>query len=230
MQLRAIPVVLVAPLICGCGADRAERIPDGDGNDHGSYTVDDVLAAVATCRQVSDGTYATDGETGPSVSICGLDGAVFWQADMDIDCDGKVTEACNERTDPAYQNETSLRTSTGDWLDAATLPYVVVPLPSPRFDYERAGIRLGAVAAVIYERKLRFGIFGDEGPDDIIGEASYRMAMELGINPDPANGGTDTGVTYIVFVGADAVVDPVESNPEAVRRGDQLMERLLQNK
>ncbi len=40
---------------------------------------------------------------------------------------------------------------------------------------------------------------GDTGPDEIIGEASYATAKALGIDPDPETGGTDSGVTYIVF-------------------------------
>ena len=53
-------------------------------------------------------------------------------------------------------------------------------------------------------------VFADEGPSNIIGEASFATAKALGINPDPSNGGVDSGVTYIVF--PKKVPSPVESN------------------
>ena len=67
-------------------------------------------------------------------------------------------------------------------------------------------VDLTSVVAVIYNNQLRYGAFVDQGPTDIIGEASYAMAELLGINPDPAVGGTDGPVTYIAFQGADAMV------------------------
>ena len=49
-------------------------------------------------------------------------------------------------------------------------------------------------------------MFGDTGPENIIGEASYAIAKTLGINPDPAVGGADSGVTYIVFKSTETVL------------------------
>src|SRR5438105_943524 len=116
-------------------------------------------------------------------------------------------------------DETSLSDSTGAPLVASTLPYAVIPLPSSRFSYTNAGIKLGAVIGVIYNNKIAYGIFGDEGPDDIIGEASYAMAALLGINPDPRNGGVDSGVTYFTFTTNAAVVSPAENHNNAVTLG-----------
>ena len=81
-----------------------------------------------------------------------------------------------------------------------------MPLPSARFDYTANHILLGNVAAVLYQGQLHYGIFADEGPPEIIGEASYAMATLFGIDPDPVNGGADDGVTYIVFTGTAAQV------------------------
>jgi hypothetical protein len=105
--------------------------------------------------------------------------------------------------------------------------YVVVPLPSARFDYKAAGLALGSVIAVIYNGKIVYGVFGDEGPTAIIGEASYAMAKSLGINPDPSVGGVDSGVTYIAFTGAGAVVPKIEDHPAAVKLGEQLAATLV---
>jgi Fungal chitosanase of glycosyl hydrolase group 75 len=187
-----------------------------------------LLAKLASCDPASNGKYKTDFEFSASVPICRLNGAFFWKADMDIDCDGKRTSVCNENADPWYQNQTSAQDSHGRPLDASKLPYVVIPLPSNRFNYRNRGIHLGQVVAVIYNGKLRFGVFGDEGPSQIIGEASYAMAKELGINPDPANGGTDAGVTYLVFTGNDAVVDRLEDTAQTAAIGQQRLQRLLQ--
>jgi Fungal chitosanase of glycosyl hydrolase group 75 len=109
--------------------------------------------------------------------------------------------------------------SKGGPLDAARLPYVVVPQASKRFDYAKAGLRLGSVVAVIYGGTLEFGIIGDLGPANIIGEASYAMAKNLGINPNPSSGGVREGVTYIAFTGASAVAKNFEDHAEAVRVG-----------
>jgi hypothetical protein len=202
----------------------------GTGGTSGAPTAADLMAKLASCSQVSNGLYKTDSDSASAtVAICGLNGAVWWTADMDVDCDGKTTPQCNINTDGAYQNQTSATDSNGDPLDAAALPYVVVPLPSSRFDYNAAGLQLGSVIAVIYNGQLDYGVFGDEGPDDIIGEASYAMAKSLGVDPDPSTGGTDGPVTYIAFTGDSAVVSPIESHATALSVGAARAAQLLQD-
>ncbi len=213
----------------GAGGSAATGTGGGStGSGGGAPTADDLLALVAACNTVSNGDYATDDGGAPAVPICGLTGAVFWTADMDIDCDGKQSQECNLGTDPAYLPETSATDSNGEFLDAATLPFVVVPLPSARFDYAAAGLALGSVIAVIYDGKVEYGVFGDEGPADIIGEASYAMASLLGIDPDPSFGGVDSGVTYVAFTGPGAVLDPIEDHAAATTKGQALAAMLLQ--
>lgn len=190
-----------------------------------------LLALTADCLEISNGGYQSDDDDGApaDIPVCGLAGAVFWTADMDIDCDGKMSAQCNPQTDGAYQDQTSAEDSQGDPLDAASLPYVVVPLPSARFDYTQGGLALGSVIAVIYQGQVRYGVFGDEGPENIIGEASYAMAASLGIDPDPAVGGSDGPVTYIAFTGPAAVVRTMEDHDEAVQIGEARAAQLLQN-
>lgn len=88
-------------------------------------------------------------------------------------------------------------------------------------------MKLGSVIAVIYNGQVEYGVFGDEGPKAIIGEASYAMAQSLGINPDPSVGGVDSGVTYIAFTGAVAVAPKLEDHPATVKLGEQLASTLL---
>jgi hypothetical protein len=207
----------------GAGGD---ALPMGDG---GGDLLSGLMRVTANCMVASTAKYATDSGAPPTIDICRLNGAFFWKSDMDIDCDGKTTTVCNSNTDPAYQAQTSFNQSNGQPLDASMLPYVVVPLPSARFDYAASGIHGGAVAAVIYNGRVTFAVFGDEGPSDIIGEASYATAQSLGIDPNPATGGVDSGVTFIVFTGTGAVVNPIEDHNGAVTLGQQLAMQLVAN-
>jgi hypothetical protein len=190
-----------------------------------------LLALTKNCDVVSNAPLRSDDEDGApyNIDVCGLTGALFWTADMDIDCDGKSTAKCNIDTDPAFQNQTSATDSKGEPLDAAELPYVVIPEGSLSFDFGGKDIELGTVIAVIYNGQLRFGVFGDAGPQNIIGEASYAMAESLGIDPDPSTGGSDGPVTYIAFTGKTAVVTTMEDHDEAVAIGTARAAELLQN-
>ncbi len=208
-------------------------MPDGSmmGMPDGSPmapTAAQLLGKLATCNRVG-GDYATDSGGTENIPICGLTGGagVYWKADMDIDCDGKETAQCNLNTDPDFQNQTSATDSHGDPLDSAGLPYVVVPLPSSRWDYSGAGLDFGSVIAVIYQDKVEYAVFGDEGPSSVIGEASVATATALGIDADPSTGGADSGVAYIAFTGPSAVVMPIEDHAAAVQLGIAKAEALL---
>lgn len=216
--------------VAGCGGDSAGPTLTADGTPvpgSGNPTASELLAKMTGCAQISSGLYATDAGLAPTVPVCGANGAVWWHADMDIDCDGVTTAQCNTNTDPAYQNDTSLHTSTGQPFNAATMPYIVVPSVSARWSYSSANIELGAVVAVIYNGKVEYGVFADTGPMDIIGEASYAMANTLGINPDPATGGVDSAVTYMIFKGSH--VSPVESRSAAASLGQALARQFINN-
>lgn len=195
----------------------------------GPPTAAALLAKLGACNELTNGRYKTDADPGVSadVPVCGLNGAVYWQADMDVDCDGITTQQCNSTTDPWYQAQTAATDSSGGYLDAASLPYVVVPSASSRFNFKNAGLSLGSVVAVIYQGKVAYGVIGDTGPVAIIGEASYAMAAALGIDPDPATGGADSGVTYIAFTGTDAVPSKLEDHAEAQSVGEARAAQLL---
>ncbi|WP_371663668.1 glycoside hydrolase family 75 protein [Streptomyces sp. NBC_00280] len=193
----------------------------------GSVSAADLLAKVTSCSQLSNGKYRTDEETSASIPVCGKNGAVFWKADLDIDCDGQRTSKCNENTDPWYQDDTAFHQSNGKPLKADSLPYVVVPSSSGIWNHSGAGIKGGGVVAVIYNNKVQYAVVGDTGPSKIIGEASYATAQALGIDPDPASGGTDSGVTYILF--KNSQVSPIESHSAAVSLGDQLAKQFIRD-
>lgn len=214
----------------GTTVDASEASAAVDSSSDASI-VNDLLAKLANCKQVSAGKYKTDDASNlpENIPICGLTGAVWWTSDMDIDCDGKQTAQCNKQTDSSYQNQTAATDSKGNPLDAAALPYVVIPGTSARFSYATAGLKMGSVVAVLYKGNIEFGILGDVGPNNIIGEASYAMAKSLGIDPDPSTGGVDKGVTYIAFTGTTAVVKKKEDHAEAVTLGQSLATDLIKN-
>ncbi|MGW1847362.1 glycoside hydrolase family 75 protein [Streptomyces sp. NPDC001966] len=208
-------------------AAHAGSAPAGADLKEGSVSAADLLAKVTSCSQISNGKYRTDEETLATVPVCGKNGAVFWKADMDIDCDGEITAACNEDTDPWFQNGTAFETSAGKPLNAEKLPYVVVPSVSSIWNYGDAGIKGGGVVAVIHDNKVEYAVVGDTGPNKIIGEASYATAKALGIDPDPETGGAESGVTYILF--KNSKVSPIESHSAAVTAGDALAKQFIQN-
>jgi len=186
----------------------------------GDVAAADLLAKVRDCAPVSRGRYRTDDGEPASVPVCGTKEAVYWKADMDIDCDGQAGTRCNARTDPLFSAMTAYQQSDGRYLDAERVPYIVVPAASTLWNHRDHGIGGGSVAAVIYRDRVQYAVVGDVGPHDIIGEASYATAKALGIRADPRGGGTDTGVTYIVF--KDSRVKPIEDHAAAVEKGQRL--------
>jgi hypothetical protein len=184
----------------------------------GPVTAGQLLAGVRDCAPVSDGRYAMAEGGRAHVPVCRTGSAYFWTSDMAIDCDGEVTDQCNGDTDSTFSEGTNFLTSTGDYFTADTTHYFVIPLPSDRFDYRNAGIKPGNVGAVIYDNKLVYAVFADLGPRNIIGEASYATADDLGVETDPSIGGTAGPVTFIVFPGV--VPDPVEDNSVIDRVGE----------
>jgi hypothetical protein len=209
-----VGVLALAATIAGApyssAAPSAPAVPAAVAAPAAGPSASQLLAQAQNCTPASNGRYATDEGSAATVSICRSGSAYVWTSDMDIDCDGITTSHCNSSTDPSYFDETSFETSKNQFFTADTTHYYVIPLPSSRFDYQQAGITPGSVAAVVYNNKVVYAVFADEGPSDIIGEASYATASALGIDPDPATGGTDGPVTFIVFPGH--VPNPVENN------------------
>ncbi|MDI1455514.1 glycoside hydrolase family 75 protein [Streptomyces sp. ATE26] len=225
LTLAAAGAALLAPTTPPAAAvPPRERPPAARGED--AVTAADLLDRVRTCDRVSRGRYRTDDASSAKVPVCGTRGAVFWKADLDIDCDGRPTARCNRRTDPLFTAATAYQQSDGRHLNAASLPYIVLPVPSRIWDHRGYGIRGGSVAAVIYRDRVQYAVVGDAGPRDIIGEASYATARGLGIHTDPISGGAASGVTYIVF--KDSHVTPIENPRAAVEAGERLARRFVE--
>jgi hypothetical protein len=185
-----------------------------------------LLALTSSCNQISNGLFSLNAGDTPTVPICGLTNAFFWTADMDVDCDGKQTAQCSLQTDPDYQNQTAATDSQNQPLDAANLPYVVVPGKSTRFDATASGLKLGDVILVLYKGQIEYAVYGDVGPSADIGEASYATAQALGIDPNPKTGGEDApDVLYVAFPGA--IVSPIEDHAKAVSVGQAALAKLL---
>ncbi|MGH8793507.1 MAG: glycoside hydrolase family 75 protein [Stackebrandtia sp.] len=191
-------------------------------------SADELRNVVDGCpTQLSNGEYSEDQDGDSYIPVCQTSNAVHWKADMDIDCDGQRTDECNENTDPYFQPETAWNQSDGQPLISAQLPFIVVPLPSDIWDYETADIGGGTVAAVIYEDKVVYAVVGDLGPETIIGEGSYRLAEDLGIDPDPSTGGIGGAVVdFVLFPGitAEPIEDPEQSTTLGGPAADKLVE------
>ncbi|MEU3901443.1 glycoside hydrolase family 75 protein [Streptomyces sp. NPDC029519] len=197
-----------------------EAAPGAGARSEGPVRAADLLAKVRDCAPVSKGRYRSDAGAPADIPVCGARGAVYWKADLDVDCDGRPGDRCNSRTDPHFTPATAYTQSDGRPLDAERLPYVVVPQPSDIWDHRADDVRGGSVAAVVHGDRVRYAVVGDVGPRELIGEASYAAAESLGIPADPHAGGTDSGVTYIVFKGSE--VDPIEDEAAAEKTGERL--------
>ena len=232
---KARPLILLAalftPVFTACD-DPNDGGTGGGGGGNDGPTAQELLALTQTCNQVPGTTkFKTDQGQSATVPICQLNGAVWWRADADIDCDGGTSTEC--KSDPDYMSETSAKDSKGNFINSAQVPFFVVPLPSNGFDPKTHGIKTswsgwGTPGAMLYNGKLIYGVYADAGPTGVIGELSYRAAELLGINPSPISGGVDSGVTYIVFTGSN-YVQPIESTVAAETLGKQLAKTLLAN-
>src|SRR6266511_1560327 len=112
--------------------------------------------------------------------------------------------------DPApgfYVSPTSLQDPTRAvadprrYVDASTIPYVVLP----RLVRDRGRVRLGDFVAVRNRAngKIAYAIYADGGPAGKIGEGSIALAKALRIPSNPKHGGTDRKeVAYVVFPGS----------------------------
>ncbi|WP_141366962.1 glycoside hydrolase family 75 protein [Streptomyces sp. 6-11-2] len=214
-RTRGEPAARYADLI------RAEPAAHGEGGVRAA----DLLARVRDCTRVSRGRYRLDAGRPATIPVCELPGAVFWKADMDIDCDGRPTVRCNRSTDPQFFPTAAYEQSNGLRLDAAQLPYVVLPAPSSIWDHRAYGVGGGSVAAVVYRDRVQYAVVGDIGPSEVIGEASYATARSLGIPADPNGGGVRSGVTYIVF--EHSRISAIEDHAAAVATGERLARRLV---
>jgi glycosyl hydrolase group 75 (putative chitosanase) len=93
------------------------------------------------------------------------------------------------------------------FLIGTTDPYIVVP---GAFTRGKDAAKTGDYAVVIYGEGIYPAIVGDIGPNDKVGEASFRIAKQINPQATPYNRPvSDLKVTYLVFPGtADAQFGP----------------------
>jgi len=130
------------------------------------------------------------------------DGKIHFVADFDVDVDGSGSS----HGDPDYQPDTSLN-QNGKPLNADEDLFMVVPGGIAGMV---KGVVLGCQGRVTNHRNGRtsFCVVGDTGPTRKDGEGSRALAIVLGINPSPINGGEDYAViTYEFWPGVPAVVN-----------------------
>jgi hypothetical protein len=225
LTLAAASAALIAPTTIPPSAVPSRPRDRPAARSEGDVRAADLLALVRDCAPVSRGRYRPDAGAPATIPVCGLRGAVFWKADLDIDCDGRPTARCNRRTDPQFSPAAAYQQSDGRRLNAERLPYIVLPAPSRIWNHRAQGVGGGSVAAVVYRGRVQYAVVGDTGPRDLIGEASYATARRLRIPADPRGGGARSGVTYIVF--EHARVSRLEDQAAAVETGKRLARRLV---
>ena len=100
----------------------------------------------------------------------------------------------------SLQDESKPETDPRRYVDADTVPFVVLPYNQ----LDQLGAKLGDFAVVTNRRNGRYtyAILADLGPPRYAGEGSIALAKSLGINEDARWGGADEGVLYIVFPGS----------------------------
>jgi Fungal chitosanase of glycosyl hydrolase group 75 len=85
------------------------------------------------------------------------------------------------------------------FLIGATDPYIVVP---GAFIHGRDAARTGDYALVVFGGAIYPAIVGDIGPNDKVGEASFRIAKQINPAATPYNRPvSDLKVTYLIFPG-----------------------------
>ena len=174
----------------------------------------DLVALTSTCAQLAGTTkFAKDSGGSKTVPICQLNGALFWKADLDVDCDGGQGAAC--KADPYYQADTATVDSKGNPLDASSLALRRRPPAEQR-------LRLQSRGAEARERRRR----DLPGKDDVRHprrsrpDGRHRRGVlchgaKARHQPQPHFGRRRQGVTYVAFTGATAIVTKKEDMVQA---------------
>lgn len=200
-----------------------ENIPLPNRNADGSYTTDPAGMAIdadgANGQTGGIPVYAPDGYTpAPLDFLANAGGPGDWY--------GVVTDTGEDDGDPikqkpgdpapgAYVSATSYRwptlarTDPLAYVDAASVPYIVLP---GHWRAKAVGVVCGCKATVkdtTTGKVLETGVM-DFGPKAKLGEASIACAKFFGIPSSPKNGGTETKrFIYTFFPGVPAVIDGV---------------------
>ncbi|TDZ73428.1 Endo-chitosanase [Colletotrichum trifolii] len=186
------------------------------------------------CNHVLKGGFHSEEGDGGNFGYCGdflddykiiyIQGNKGQLANMDIDCDGIQNGTgydgrCASSTDTQSQTtfwETLRGYNVGQSdLNSNVHPYVVFGNQGtkqgwPTFDPRAHDVQPLSVMAVVCNKKLVYGIWGDtngdDGPEAMVGEASLSLATACYGNSVNGNSGhDDNDVLYIAFTGSEAV-------------------------
>lgn len=138
-------------------------------------------------------------------------GELAYGSDLDLDTDGKEDPGISyERT---HQAETSIDPG-GRRVSSNSTPYFVLP---GGFGAQ-FGIKLGDVAAVLFNDKIEFAVLADTGPRSKIGEGSIALHRSMGfervVKGRIKDIGITSGVVTVVFPGSG---DGTAQTPEKIR-------------
>jgi len=174
----------------------------GGGTGWGSYRAPSGVSSVlGNLFSSVSATPVSWGYSGGRASFKLPGGAFYYESKLDTDCDG--APSCPS-IDPYGQTQTSW-SFRGSPVDALRANYFVLPGNiKSRLGSTRLG--LGDIAAVVYNGRIEFAVYADNGPTSKIGEGSVKLVQNLGFNPYGRNGkiccGITSGVATIVFPGS----------------------------
>jgi hypothetical protein len=195
---------------------------------------------VGFCLQCSDQNSRPTAQN-KTVSLYQNASAVFFAADMDIDCDGTSTGICGG-TDPSHQGQLSCDSkgkcskNNGGQVDASTTPFIVSSTGSP-FSASSRGIDVGQLSVIINRLTnppsiVYAPMLDEDGVAQEIGEASSGLAKLIGIdeNPETGGGGGPSSIVYIIFRGIEARLTNVSDfadHQKAINLGQALAAKLI---
>ena len=200
--------------------------PAGSGVDAppgGDFTAAQVLAAIqahmTATDQVNTKPHINTMTRAMNVNVYQVTTGVYaYASSMAVDTDGSDPDP-----DPDHQSETTWTDDAGAYLGAHHVPYYVLGdycydkvAPCPHFYYAEHDITGLQFALVFYDGKVIGAVFGDTQGDSVtptsdndsreLGEAAVHSATLLGIPDSGTTGGVDSGVTVVIFSGAQWVV------------------------
>lgn len=92
-----------------------------------------------------------------------------------------------------YRDRSKPVDDPSSYLDSETVRYIVVP---PMIVHGVAGVVCGCLCRASYRGVSMWGVVGDLGPRNKVGEVSIEMARKLGIPSSPRTGGIDKPNVY----------------------------------
>ena len=94
----------------------------------------------------------------------------------------------------ALRDHSKAATDPRAYVNSEEVPYISTPP-----ELEQLGVRLGDLALVSHGDCESAAIVADVGPHRKIGEGSIALARALGIDGNARHGGTDHGVSFLVW-------------------------------